>query len=198
MNTHTHTHVFLHKAPAPISCLLVPAAYTAAVNGQLQEQVGQPPQHGHADSQDSMVRALPTHISDFGESPPDDRQALLTEAALGAKFQAGGAAGVLEFSPEHSAGAGAVLGEDSAPHLPSHISAFGDDLGPLPGVRAVLSASGELEDGFAAGGSCVGHAPLGLFALACSQCAPRSFCSVQLFTAVAAGCSDPAAVMCTC
>lgn len=36
-------------------------------------------------------------------------------------------------------------------HLPSHISAFGDDLGPLPGGRAMLSASEDADDGFAAG-----------------------------------------------
>lgn len=146
------------QTPASAFCLSVPASACAAVSGQLQEQLGQPPQHAHADTLDSMVRALPTHISDFGESPPEEQEALLTEAALGAaEFQAAAAAGALAPSPRHPAGAAAVQEEDSAPHLPSHISAFGDDLGPLPGGRAVLSAGGELEDGFAAGGLCAGQ-----------------------------------------
>jgi hypothetical protein len=111
---------------------------------------------------DSMVRALPTHISDFGESAPGDeeeegQQALLIEAALGATA---GAAERSTASPDAAgqqaaeaaaAGAGAEDGAGGALHLPSHISAFGDDLGPLPGGRAMLSGSAEPEDGFAAG-----------------------------------------------
>lgn len=106
---------------------------------------------------DSMVRALPTHISDFGESAPgdeEDQQALLVEAALGGTAGAAGrtaspaAAG--QQHPE-AAAAGAEDGTGGALHLPSHISAFGDDLGPLPGGRAMLSGSAEPEDGFAAG-----------------------------------------------
>jgi hypothetical protein len=179
MRTHVVVAAYLHEATLLISCLSVPAAVSTAVNGQLQG--GQPAQHGHADSLDSMVRALPSHISDFGESPPADMQALLTEAAWGAEeFEADAAADVSASAPQHPAEAGAVQEEDSAPHLPSHISAFGDDLGPLPGVRAVLSASEELEDGFAAGGWCAGQALHGMLHWRAARCAPRSVCNVHL------------------
>lgn len=126
-----------------VDCLLLccstvdAGAYQPAAPGQLsdQQQGSQQLHRAHTDSVDSLVRALPTHISDFGESAPDDDAA-------------GGAA-----APAVPAADAAAAGTDggTAHHLPSHISAFGDDLGPLPGGRGMLSAGEDLEDNFAAG-----------------------------------------------
>jgi len=99
---------------------------------------------GHADSVDSLVRALPSHISDFGESPPDEEEAAATTGAQADGAAAGAATDGPAVPPDGTEGA-------ATHHLPSHISAFGDDLGPLPGGRAMLSAGEDADDGFAAG-----------------------------------------------
>lgn len=113
---------------------------------QSQDQLDLPADLYTSDS-DSMVRALPTHISDFGESPPRELGTLLTEAALGATAAgAQGQEGVAE-----AAAAGAEE-EQGTLHLPSHISAFGDDLGPLSGAPAMLSGNCGLDDGGFGGG----------------------------------------------
>jgi hypothetical protein len=139
----------------------------AVVNGRLHsqiDQVQQQLQHARPDSVDSLVRALPSHISDFGDSVglslAEDEGALLAAAAAvlasAPTAQAGrqsdaAAAGPAARASQHAAAGGAE--EGGAPHLPSHISAFGDDLGPLSEGRAMLSGGGDLDDGFPAGGS---------------------------------------------
>jgi hypothetical protein len=122
---------------------------------QSQDQLDLPADLYTSDS-DSMVRALPTHISDFGESPPRELGTLLTEAALGATAVAVGAQG--QEGAAQAAAAGAEE-EQGSLHLPSHISAFGDDLGPLSGPPAMLSGNCGLDDGGFGGGKGVslGH-----------------------------------------
>jgi hypothetical protein len=112
-----------------------------------------------------LVRALPSHISDFGDSVglslAEDSGALLAEAAAVSApaplAQAGRHAdtAAAAAAPRVSQHAAAGADEGGAPHLPSHISAFGDDLGPLSEGRAMLSGGGDLDDGFA-GGETVG------------------------------------------
>lgn len=145
----------------------------------LQDQLEQLPGAvlSRVGSADSVVRALPTHISDFGESPPGELEALLAEAALGADAAGAVAAAVPARAAAAAAGAGEEGDDGGALHLPSHISAFGDDLGPLSGGKAMLSASCGADDGFAAGGQAVQGGCLA----ACSQGLP-ALCFARLLS----------------
>jgi hypothetical protein len=156
VNFHQQQHAKTHSC-----CCALPLCATAGGQQEQQQEQGiqqQQQQHVQADSVDRLVRALPTHISDFGESPDNEDDAamlegLLLEGSASAAPAAPARPAAAAAAAARLAGAAAVAAggdQGAAPHLPSHISAFGDDLEPLTGGRDVLSAGAE-EEGFPAG-----------------------------------------------
>lgn len=100
------------------------------------------------------VGALPSHISAFGEGTDDEHQQQEEEEPAAGRTSRG-----VRFDDEEP-GVSVLdaMTAAAAAQLPSHISAFGDDLGSnLQGACAALAGSEELEPDAAASKQAVQH-----------------------------------------